>query len=222
LVAILVQPCRVLAAYKWLGLVDPELTDHYREMECFYARIDAVVPPKSTVFVGDSMTQGLCVAAVTDRGVNFGIGCDTTLGVLQRIGRYHGIPQARAVVLAIGVNDLRRRSNSEIIDNYGQILAKIPSSVPVVFSAVLPIDEQSRRERWNERIHDLNAGAAQLCSSFKNCRFIDSGAKLVNASGNLDARYHIGDGVHLSADGYRVWIKDLKSALSGIEREEPK
>jgi hypothetical protein len=31
---------------------------------------------------------------------------------------------------------------------------------------------------------------------------------------NLKSDFHVGDGVHLSSDGYQVWIRELKRALN--------
>ena len=69
----------------------PELTEYYHRMVTSHLRMDPCVPEGSVVFIGDSLTQGLCTAAVVDRSVNFGIGSDTTQGVLERIPRYECI-----------------------------------------------------------------------------------------------------------------------------------
>ena len=119
------------------------------------------------------------------------------------------------MVLSVGVNDLPRRSNEEIIKNYRQILAAVPPAVPVIFSAVLPFDEETSAEFLgrNRRVQELNRAAKQLCASFKNCQFLDSGGKLIDRAGNLAHEYHVGDGVHLNAKGYSLWISELNREL---------
>ena len=94
------------------------------------------------------------------------------------------------------------------------ILSAIPPHVPVVVSAVLPTDQSATGHKRNARIADLNEGLARLCAARGRCYWVDSAAKLVDAAGNLDLRYHDGDGVHLSQAGYAVWMADLRTALA--------
>jgi lysophospholipase L1-like esterase len=195
----------------------PELSNYYYRITSYHQRMDGNIPKGAILFIGDSITQGLAVTAVADKGINFGIGSDTTLGVLERIHHYDSIKRCQAVVLAIVVNDLRRRENDEILLNYKSILSFIPDDIPVIFSAVLPIDQRIKKDRdnWNNRIASLNESAKEICDSAVNCIFIDSGDKLVDETGNLNSSFHIGDGVHLSTPGYEIWIEDMKNALSG-------
>jgi len=200
--------------WRRLGSPPPEMSDYYQTMLAMHLRIDPCVPPGSVLFVGDSIMQGLCVSAVADGAVNYGIGWDTTVGVLRRVRQYRSPARCRAVVLAVGHNDLGRRSNAEILANYEAILSAIPPHVPVVVSAVLPTDQSATGHKRNARIADLNEGLARLCAARGRCYWVDSAAKLVDAAGNLDLRYHDGDGVHLSQAGYAVWMADLRTALA--------
>jgi lysophospholipase L1-like esterase len=111
--------------------------------------------------------------------------------------------------MAIGVNDLRLRSNEQILANYGRILRELPGRV--VWSAVLPVDERAAPawRGYNRRISDLNA--AMRKASCGLVMFVDAGELLSDALGNL--RYHVGDGVHLDARGYAIWAEELGRAL---------
>ena len=65
--------------------------------------------------------RAMRVTEVAARGINYGIGGDTTEGVLARLPEYNSLGRAAAVVLAIGDNDLQRGlSEAEIIANYGE------------------------------------------------------------------------------------------------------
>ena len=46
------------------------------------------------------------------------------------------------VVVAIGVNDLRRRDNAALLENYRKIADAVAGRAPLLFSAVLPLDER--------------------------------------------------------------------------------
>jgi len=194
-----------------------ELSEHFYRMSRSHARMDGHVPDDSVVFLGDSITQALCVSAVAPHAVNFGIGSDTTLGLLHRIPSLPSIQRAALIVVAIGVNDLRRRDNDEIIRNYRGILSLLPAHVPVIISSVLPVEEHSRPywKHWNdERIRPLNRQLAELASEYPHVIFCDSYSDMLDQRGQLRADFHVGDGIHLSTQGYAIWIQNLKQAIA--------
>lgn len=193
-----------------------EFPDHYGLMVSHHRMGDGHVPDGAVVFIGDSMVQGLCVAAVAPRAVNYGISNDTTRGVLGRLPHYSSLDRAQAIVIAIGVNDLRYRANEDIVDNCGKILDRLPGSVPVVMSAVLPVAHEGGDscEDLNEaRIRPLNERLAELAGKREGVVFADAGGLLSGPRGNLRRDCHLGDGRHLNNEGYRIWIEVLKGAL---------
>lgn len=199
----------------------PEITQHFHRMLRYHARMDGNVPDGAVIFIGDSIMQGLCVSAVATPSVNYGIGSDTTVGVLKRLPVYKSIRRARAVVIAIGINDMRFRSNEDILHNYSAITERIPRNVPVIFSAVLPIDEEARDEwqgRRQARIQSLNADLQRLTQRSERLFFVDAGPLLVDAQGNLADEFHDGDGVHLNAQGNAIWIQQLQKALATVRQ----
>jgi lysophospholipase L1-like esterase len=197
-----------------------EITDHFHHMIRYHSRMDGNVPLGSVVFIGDSITQGLCVTAVVPSAVNYGIGYDTTVGVLQRLPVYNSIKRAGAVVVAIGINDFKLRTNKDILDNYRIIAERIPKSVPVIFSAVLPLDEKSFSDcqGWNQRTRTLNADLKTFCDRSRNHFFVDAGPLLLDAQGNLAAEFHDGDGIHLNSKGNAIWIGELQKTLKNIQQ----
>lgn len=201
---------------------DQEITEHYSRMLRYQARMDGNVPDGSVFFIGDSLTQGLCSDAVISPSVNYGIGSDTTVGVLRRLPEYHSLQRASAVVIAIGVNDLMFRHNREIVANYSRILQELSSGLPVVCSAVLPINEavyDGPSAVNNQRICDLNASLKVLASNRPGCVFLDVGGSLVDQEGNLLAALHDGDGVHINSEGNRIWIDGLRVAIAKAKQD---
>jgi lysophospholipase L1-like esterase len=194
-----------------------EITDHYRRMMVYHEYMDGNVPEDAVVFIGDSITQGLCVSAVAPRAINYGIGSDTTFGVLKRMPKYKSLEKCGAVVFAIGVNDLARRSNEDIVDNWKLISERVPENTPVLFSAILPMDlsQKEGKSMSNERIIELNGALEKLCAE-KGHAFVDAGPQLRNDQGDLDAAFHTGDGVHLNTAGYERWIAVLKEGLQSL------
>ena len=196
---------------------DPTRTAHYSNMRTYQMRMDGSVPDGSVVFVGDSLVQSLCTDAVISPSVNFGIGGDTTAGVLGRISGYQSLRKARAVVLAVGFNDLKSRTDRELIANYREILRKLPPGLPVVVSAILPVHEELYRKHasvTNGRIRAINEELAKLCAERPERVFVDTGKLLAGPDGNLSTAMQVGDGVHLNSDGYRIWIEALKTGIA--------
>jgi lysophospholipase L1-like esterase len=202
------------------GKYSPEPSRHFKTMLMYHKRMDKQVPKGSVIFIGDSITQALAVNAVAVNAVNYGIAADTTLGVLKRIDYYASLAHASVIVLAIGVNDLERRADKDIIDNYNKILDKLPNNVPILVSAIHPIDEEIRRTPIynNERIEILNNQLERICTSKENKKitFLNISKKFLNSKHSLNRKYHVGDGIHLSLEAYKIWIDELKQALDKI------
>ncbi len=224
---LLVQGDTISRAGRKLGLSvrQQEITDHYRLMVAFHTRVDGNVPDGAVIFIGDSLVQGLAVSAVASPAVNFGIGRDTTVGVLRRIPLYSSIARAGLVVVAVGLNDMRFRSNREILANLRAVDRLIPRRVPVLFSGILPIDEgicAREGKRSMQRIGELNTRLKVWTETVDNRYFVDAGQDLLDARGLLAARFHIGDGVHLNSRGNEIWIHVLKEQVARLRRKKEK
>ena len=179
--------------------------------------IDFSARPGAIWFFGDSIVQQMDTGRVTPRTINLGIGEDTINGVLNRIGDHPALPAAGGIVVAVGINDMRFHAPEDAARSYGQLLARLPSAIPIVVSAVLPVDERASRFQlagWNARIHSLNTAIAELCAARPGCTFADAGPAVADATGNLGRSMHVGDGVHLSKDGYDRLIDVLRQAIN--------
>jgi lysophospholipase L1-like esterase len=197
-----------------------ELTEYYHRLVRYHNRMDGNVPDGSVIFIGDSITQGLCVSAVAPLSVNYGIGGDTTVGVLNRLSIYQSMNRASVIVMAIGINDMARRSNEEILKNYALITDKLPAATPVIFSAVLPLDDEIHPwDDTNPRIKALNAGLKAFCETSSRLHYLDIGNLLVDKKGNLADEYHDGDGVHLNAKSNAIWIAELRKKIAEIRTQ---
>lgn len=195
----------------------------YASMLQFHSRMDENVPDKAVVFIGDSLVQGLYTNAVASPSVNYGIGGDTTIGVLGRLPAYGSLLRASTVILAIGFNDLKFRDNGEIIQNYRRILQSLPPTLPVVCSGVLPVVETNPPPGsiTNERVREINVALEALCAEHKRCVFVDIGSKLFDTRGNILMTFYEADGVHLNSAGNRIWIEELQVAVRKIRLDNP-
>lgn len=194
---------------------EEELTSFYNTMLSFHLRMDARIEEGAVLFIGDSMTQGLCGSCLSDRAVNFGIGGDTTRGVLNRIVQYRSVSHAKAVVLQVGVNDLFWRDDAALLENYTEILRLIPESTNLIISSLFPVDSTrvEKKSFSNSRIEKINKALHTRCASLKHCTFVEMDNQLRDGNGNLKTEYYLGDGIHLSPAGYGLWEDRLKAAL---------
>lgn len=175
-----------------------------------HARLERSIRPTDVLVIGDSHVQGMNVAMLSPFAVNLGIGGDTSLGVLTRLRQHKSRNKVSAVVLAFGLNDLSYRDIKVISDNMRIVLNSIES--PVILSAVLPINERynkPRAGRTNRNIERLNVRLRSRC--VERCFFAEIPEQLLSADGNL--KFHEGDGVHLSFEGYEIWTGSLKKVL---------
>lgn len=221
LITVLVRTDFVPRLMRKIGLIEPELeiSQLYKSMLPHQLRMDSHVPPDSIIFIGDSMIQDLCVSAVVDSAVNFGIGGDTTVGLLKRVSSYTSIKTAKLIIICIGTNDLRRRANLEIIRNYKKIISKCLGKATIITTAIFPVDERVVGTGWNQRINSLNKSLKALSDSTESCFFMNPGEKFLDHTNNLDRRYHIGDGKHLNPIGYKIWIDELKKFICQSKAE---
>jgi len=189
--------------------------NYYNRLVEYHLRMDSSIPDGATIFIGDSITQSLATSAVSDLSVNYGIGSDTTVGVLKRLTLYESINIAKAVVLAIGINDLKQSDNDEVLGNYKKILNLLSKKQFIIVSAIMPVDERvvHTASVTNERIDEINSEIGLLVDTYENVYFVNSGILLKNRDGNLKAEFHVGDGVHINAAGYQVWIRLLREVL---------
>lgn len=196
--------------------------NYHNELIAFHLRIDKNLKDSYVVFLGDSHVQGLAVQEIMQPAVNFGMGSDTTEGVIYRLPFLNSIKRAKAVVLLIGFNDLRTKTDTEIILNLEKIMQLIPSDIPIIMSLLLPVDENKLKHSkvTNKRISLLNRAMNSMLSKYSNTYPFDISEKLKDAEGMLKEGYHTGDGIHLNALGYSVLIDQLKIHLQSILNKE--
>lgn len=177
------------------------------------ARLDSVAEPGQVVFLGSSTFHALDVGSVAAPALNLSLGGDTVDGLLERIAGYRSLPQARAVVLNIGLNDLMRGRVAEDIPVH-VLFQAIPPEKPVVVLGVQKVSGTvlERRPGLTEAGSQLDTRFEQACRQRSRCVFVENPAD-GTAAGNLLLG---ADGVHLSSDGYARLRGRLRLALVDV------
>jgi lysophospholipase L1-like esterase len=169
------------------------------------------------VFLGNSITAGTDwnEQLGTTNARNRGISGDITFGVIERLQEVTEGKPAK-VFLLIGINDVSRNiPDSVILNNYKRIVTTIKRESPqtqVYFHTLMPVNNEFTqfKNHYNKDEHILWLNEQiKLLSKQERFTVIDLYPHFVNADKKLDKKY-TEDGLHLNADGYKVWTKILK------------
>lgn len=160
------------------------------------------------IFLGDSITDEMnWSAAFPEKStINLGINGDTTAGVLKRLESIINI-QADQMFLMIGINDLfRGRSVQGILERYQLIITSLQSSVNTLYvQSVLPVTY--RNFELDTQIQEINRALERMASEYTHVIYVDLYSKM-EVDGVLNQEY-TNDGIHLTADGYAVWLDTI-------------
>jgi lysophospholipase L1-like esterase len=183
------------------------------------------------LFLGDSITdfwrnRGKAVWDANFaplHAANFGISADRTQNVLWRLehGEVDGI-HPKVVVLLIGTNNTGvetngspRNTTEEAIEGVTLVVktlrAKLPDS-KILMMAVFPRGDPKGPPAGSTQIKELNTAIAKLADG-KSVRFVDIGAKFLNADGTVSKEL-MPDLLHPSPKGYEIWAAAIKEPLA--------
>ncbi len=175
---------------------------------------------KDIIFLGNSITQGVDWAELlqNNHARNRGISGDITYGVLERLKEITEGQPAKVFIL-IGINDIQHNiPDSLIVNNYRRIIRQIKAESPktkIYFHTLLPVNNEftqfKKHYNKDEHIAYVNAELKKIGAA-ENITVIDLHPHFLNADKKLDKRYTM-DGLHLNAEGYRVWAAVLKPYL---------
>lgn len=176
---------------------------HVAEMRLVHYRLAPTIPESAALFLGDSITEGLAVAAVAPHAVNLGIGGLRTDQLLENLPTYP-LDRASTIYLMIGINDFGQGRENGIEDRIAAIAAALPER-PVVWTGVMPVRQDVAT---SGEIDAVNLAIKAACGSLLDCRYVDP-TPLLAPQGQWDQGAFL-DAVHLNAEGYRRWVKALR------------
>jgi lysophospholipase L1-like esterase len=193
--------------------------------EGFMAELAKVKGNVDLLFVGDSITDGWrgggkAVWAQTWaplKAFNIGIGGDRTQHVLWRLenGEMNGITPKLAVLM-IGTNNFGGgNTNEEVAEGITACVKSIhkhSSTTKVLLLGIFPRGAQATHPA-RARIKDINTAIAKLDDGGKTVKYLDIGAKFLDAEGNLPKDI-MPDALHPNAKGYQIWADAIKDTVA--------
>jgi lysophospholipase L1-like esterase len=180
----------------------------------------AILPPTSgraIVMLGDSITY-MCewreLLGNQALVLNRGIGGDTSAGVLKRAAGV-GALKPVAVFLMIGANDPQSLGYSpeDTAKNYRDILRTVLQASPdtkIYLQSILP----SRSPKFNTWSEKANRHIHELADATR-VTYVDLRPAFLDKDGLLDHRLTL-DGLHLSAEGYVVWKRQIQPIIDEL------
>ncbi|MDX9772359.1 MAG: GDSL-type esterase/lipase family protein [Bacteroidales bacterium] len=169
------------------------------------------------IFLGNSITDGAEWFEMFDnkRCHNRGISADVTDGILLRLDAITRLKPAKIFIM-IGVNDLSRNMTvDQITANYRTILERIKAETPktkVYVESVLPVNPATgmalNHTNKTGVIMELNGRLSELATEFGHT-YIDLFSLMADSDNHLPGKYSI-DGLHLTYEGYRVWVDAIR------------
>ena len=201
---------------KWDSTYRPELYDFQVQLYQSYPHAKSDI-----VFLGNSITDRvdwnelLGMPNVHNRGISG----DITFGVLERLDEVIEGKPAKVFIL-IGINDVSRNiPDSVIFKNYKKIVERIKAGSPrtkIYFQTLLPVNNEFTqfKNHYNKDEHILWLnGQIKTLQKEEGITVIDLYPHFLNDQNKLNKKYTL-DGLHLNAEGYKVWAGVLQKYLN--------
>jgi len=200
-------------------LVTYQSSAHYNQRVREFAPLRDI-DSTTIVMLGNSLTENggdwASRLGTTQKVVNRGIIGDNTIGMTQRLCQitpYH----PKAIFLMAGINDMSHglpamQVANRVITLIDSIRAQAPRTQLFVQS-ILPINESSGR--WKTlvgRTDDIpwaNMLIRAYCES-NGIVYVDIFPRLVRGRSNTLRSELTADGLHLNAEGYKIWAFELQ------------
>ena len=171
----------------------------------------------NSVFVGDSLTEGLSIYDYIDAEnviAYKGMTIQTAKNEIENIAQRN----PNRVLLLLGTNDiLSGEISSQFASRYIELVQDIKKSIPeavIYVQSIFPVSaevEANRPMLANSRIDEYNA-ALKEASINNGYKYIDVCTKFKNADGKMIDHYSP-DGIHLNYEYYKIWLNYLSQNL---------
>ncbi|MBK5488424.1 hypothetical protein JFT95_13240 [Bacillus sp. TH17] len=164
---------------------------------------------KSSVFLGDSITDGLHDIDILDEE-NIVSGIGKSIGDAQKNIEQVVNQKPKNIFILLGLCNLSETKESTITQ-YSQLIQKIKEKLPdtkINILSITPVTpERTQKEERYKNINDFNEGFKVLAKK-EQVNFIDLSPIFKD---NPDL--YVKDGIHFKSEFYPIWLEYLKNQL---------
>jgi len=192
-----------------------------RDIAAFQAS-DRQHPPAAgaVLFIGSSSIRfwkSLASDFPEMRTINRGFGGseidDATFFADRIVAPYH----PRAIVMYAGDNDLADGdSPARVRDDFAAFVRKARALDPAVPIAFIAIKPSVARKALLPQIRQANALVRRYAASQHEVTYLDVFTPMLGSDGQPQAKWFIGDGLHMNRAGYALWIGIVRPWLDRV------
>jgi lysophospholipase L1-like esterase len=140
---------------------------------------------------------------------------DATFFADRIVAPYH----PRAIVMYAGDNDLADGdSPARVRDDFAAFVRKaraLDPGVPIAFIAIKP---SVARQELLPQIREANALVRRYAASEHGVTYLDVFTPMLGTDGQPQAKWFIGDGLHMNRQGYVLWTNIVKPWVDAVPR----
>lgn len=201
-----------------------EKSDNEKQQTPSQKHYDEFFP--DTVFVGDSITEGIPFFEIIDGSKVVSEKGYTIRKAQKDINK---ITEARPqhIFVQLGLNDMLYDISSEkFAEDYSEFIQNINTALPetdIYVQSIFPVSEELEKKRpelSNAKIEEFNGAIKKMAEEAK-VRFVDVALILKDADGRMNPEY-TSDGIHLEYRSYILWFDYLKDTVvlsAGSDKE---
>lgn len=189
-----------------------------KEIQAFEAQDRQSPPPTdAALFIGSSSIRGWKTLRadfpeipVINRGFGGSQIADSTHFVERIVLPY----KPRLIVMYAGTNDIAAgKPPSRVFADFQAFVAKVRAGLPDVSIAFISANPNIRRWDKEPQMRELNRLVAEWAGTQKRVAFLNSHDAFLGPDGMPQKALLAADNLHLSPEGYKVWVATLKPQI---------
>jgi lysophospholipase L1-like esterase len=147
--------------------------------------------------------------------INRGFGGSTLLDEIRYVNDIVFPYQPKQIIIYCGENDLASSDSvtaAMVVDRFKKLFQMIrdKTEAPIAYISMKP--SPSRRHLF-QKMHEGNQLIKDFLATQKNTAFIDVHQKMLNTSGEPIPEIFLDDSLHMNAEGYAIWQKEIEQYL---------
>lgn len=219
LLAMLIQRSPLRAAEPVVA--DPEPSRFETEIRAFesWDRQNSV-PPDAILFVGSSSIRLWPTAESFPKlpVINRGFGGSHISDVIHFADRIVLKYKPRVIVFYSGDNDIAGgKSPQQVFDDFHEFAQRVHNRLPQTRILFLAIKPSIARQKFWPQMKKANSLVERLAKDDQLLEFVDTASPMLeNGRDAPPPTLFLADGLHLNAEGYKLWTKTLIAPLERV------